>query len=247
MARGTVESMTATGGSLLDRELYEVSVAADVLRVPPSTLRWWLEGGERRGKFYPPVLRPEPTGSNVLTWGEVVEAGYLAGYRRKLRVKLWRLRDLVALLRDEFDVPYPLATARPWVGPGRRLLLEAVEAVGLEPDLLPVLVDPTTGQTVLLPIAERFLARVEFEPPDGVDAVAARIRPMGKTSSVVIDPEIRFGVSTINGISTSVLAEKADAGEPIEALAGAYGLEKSDVVDALNYERTEWPLLLTAA
>lgn len=239
--------MTERDASLLDRELYEVSIAADVLRVPQSTLRWWLEGGERRGKFYPPVLRPEPTGSSVLTWGEVVEAGYLAGYRRKLRVKLWRLRDLVALLREELGTPYPLATARPWVGPGRRLLLEAVERVGLEPDYRPVLVEPTTGQAVLLPIAERFLARVDFEPPEDPEGIATRIRPMGKASSVVIDPDVRFGVPSIGGISTSVLAEKAKAGEPIEALADAYGLDQAAVIAALNYEDTEWPLLLTAA
>ncbi|MEX0874885.1 MAG: DUF433 domain-containing protein [Actinomycetota bacterium] len=232
--------------SALDRELYEVSVAAGVLRVPPSTLRWWLEGGERRGKTYPPVLRAEPTGSAVLTWGEVVEAGYLAGYRKALQVKLWRLREFMTKLRTELKVPYPLATARPWVGPGRRLLLEASEHIRGEPGLMPILLEPTTGQEVFLPIAEHFLARVEFDGR-GPAAIAARIRPLGKSSPVVIDPEIRFGVPAVGGVSTSVLKEKADAGEPVEALADAYGLTKDDVIAALAYEATDWPHILTAA
>jgi hypothetical protein len=36
--------------------------AARQLRIPPSTLAHWLEGGERGGRWYEPVLRPEPTG-----------------------------------------------------------------------------------------------------------------------------------------------------------------------------------------
>jgi hypothetical protein len=38
----------------LDRELYAVGEAARLLRVPQSTLRWWLEGRAVRGKQYLP-------------------------------------------------------------------------------------------------------------------------------------------------------------------------------------------------
>jgi hypothetical protein len=31
--------------------------AAHLLRVPQSTLHYWLEGGTRRGKQYMPILR----------------------------------------------------------------------------------------------------------------------------------------------------------------------------------------------
>lgn len=232
--------------TLLDRELYDVSAAASVLRIPESTLRWWLEGGERRGKVYEPVLRRQATGSSVVTWGELIEAGYLAVYRKGLRVKLWRLRDFIAYLRDELDVPYPLATARPWVGPGRRLLVEAADQAGLDQELRP-LIEPATGQGVLTGIAERFLARVEFDPPGVPSGEAVRIHPAGRESPVVIDPEVRFGTATVHGISTAVLAEKAAAGEPVDALAAGYDLDVRAVVAALAYEDTDWPLLLTAA
>jgi hypothetical protein len=32
---------------ILDRELYSEAEAARLLRLAPSTLHWWLEGGER--------------------------------------------------------------------------------------------------------------------------------------------------------------------------------------------------------
>lgn len=230
--------------TVLDRELYDVSVAAAVLRVPPSTLRWWLEGGERRGRVYAPVLRVEPTGSSTVTWGEVVEAGYLTGYRKGLGVKLSHLRDFISDLRYALGVPYPLATARPWVGVGRKLLVQAASA--LSPDLAPALVEPRSGQTVLLPIAERFLARVEFEPK-GPEGIATRIWPLGKSSPVVIDPNLRFGAPSVRGISTEVLVERLRAEEPIEGIAAAFDIDPLDVLAAINFERSDWPRLLSAA
>ena len=47
--------MTTT---VLDREMYTKAEAARLLRVSPSTLHYWLEGGERRNKTYQPIIRP---------------------------------------------------------------------------------------------------------------------------------------------------------------------------------------------
>jgi hypothetical protein len=49
--------------TILDRELYDEALAAEVLGVPRATLHYWLEGGERRGRTYAPILRPSATGS----------------------------------------------------------------------------------------------------------------------------------------------------------------------------------------
>lgn len=54
--------------------MYTEAAAAELLRVAPPTLRWWLEGRLPR---YRPVIRVEPTGSRVVTWAEFVEAGLL--------------------------------------------------------------------------------------------------------------------------------------------------------------------------
>ena len=60
---------------ILDRELYSEAEAARLLRLAPSTLHWWLEGGERRGRAYRPVLRVEPTGSRSVSWARVHRSG----------------------------------------------------------------------------------------------------------------------------------------------------------------------------
>ena len=76
---------------ILDRELYTETEAARLLRLAPSTLHWWLEGGERRGRAYRPVLRVEPTGSRLISWAEFVEAGLLRQDRRVHQVPLPQL------------------------------------------------------------------------------------------------------------------------------------------------------------
>jgi uncharacterized protein (DUF433 family) len=216
--------------SVLDRELYDVSLAASVLRMAPSTLQWWLEGGERRGKTYPSVIRERPTGSKSVTWGELVEARYLLGYRRDLGVRLRELRAWIVEARDRLGVLYPLAHERPWVGEGRRILAEAQRSSGL-PGELWAMWQSETGQILLTAPAESFLERVEFEGDEVV-----RLHPLGTESPVVIDPEIRFGMATLKGIPTEALAEQVMAGDSVEMVATDFDLDLTEVVAALNYE-----------
>jgi uncharacterized protein (DUF433 family) len=217
--------------SVLDRELYDENLAAQVLRMPPSTLHWWLEGGWRKGRKYEPVIRPEPTGNKAVTWGELVEAQYLLGYRRDLGVKLSGLRWLIEHTRSTEGIPYRLAHARPWVGKGRRLLLDAQRTGQLPADLWAAW-EPESGQLLLTAPAESFLARIEFE-----DGHATRIRPAGADSPVVIDPDVRFGTPAVRGIPTEALADQVRAGDPIEMVAEDFGLALDDLIAALDYEQ----------
>jgi uncharacterized protein (DUF433 family) len=216
--------------SVLDRELYDVALAAEVLRMPASTLDWWLEGGKRHSRWYEPVIRPEPTGSKAVTWGEFVEARYLLGYRRDLRVTLGSLRRFITEARETLGVPYPLAHERPWVGEGRQLIVSAQRSSDLPVELWAMWV-ADTGQIMLTAPAESFLERVEFDNDE-----AARIRPVGFESPIVIDPQIRHGAPTLRGIPTEALADQVRAGDPIEMVAEDFELDLDEVIAALNYE-----------
>ncbi len=229
-----VQDDDAMATTVLDRPLYDESLAAQVLGVATSTLHWWLEGGSHRGRHYDPVLRPEATGSREVTWGEFVEARYLKAYRRTHGVQLQRLRAFIAYMRQELDVPYPLAHARPWVGPDQHLFVAAQEEAQLPPDLW-VCVEPQSGVRLLLPAAESFLERIEFDD-QGPAGVVARLRPDGPGSPVVIDPEVRFGSPTVRGIPTEAITEQVRGGDSIESVAGDFELPLGLVVAALTYE-----------
>jgi Protein of unknown function (DUF433). len=215
---------------VLERDLYSEAEAARLLRVPPSTLHYWLEGDHRRGKQYMPIIRVEPRGTRTVTWAEFVEAGLLREYRRTHRIPMPELRAFIDLLREKFGVPYPLAHQRPYVA-GRDLVLEAQDAAGLDPELR--LVVAVSGQLLLLPPSEAFVSRVTWE---GDTAVGWRPDP---ESPVIISPEFRFGRPSIKGISTEVIWEQADVGEEIDDIATTYGLEPADVHWALAYENAQ--------
>jgi uncharacterized protein (DUF433 family) len=221
---------------VLGREFYPVAEAARLLRIPPSTLRWWLEGRVIRGKQYPPVVREEPSGSGLVTWGEFVEAGNLREYRRR-DVPLGELRRFIDALRQELRVPYPLAHFQPFVSTHRRLVLELQRAAQV-PDEFGLVLEVTTGQLLLGRAAESFIERVEFSPEG--DQPAVRIFPAGRDSPVVIDPQRGFGAPSIRGVRTDALTELVEAGEPPEAVAEDFGLGVELVKAAVAFE---WSLV----
>ncbi|HJQ03653.1 MAG TPA: DUF433 domain-containing protein [Jatrophihabitans sp.] len=226
-----------TADSFLLRELYSEADAARLLRLPQATLHYWLEGRVYRGRSYAPVLRDAPSAVHgdqwTVTWAEFIEAGVLAQYRRDLRVPLAELRAFVAILREQFGVAYPLATKRPWTD-GKKLVIEAQESSKLPDDLW--LYAPVSGQYLLLPAGQAFLDRVEF---DG--SLAVRWRPaVDAKSTVVIDPDVRFGKPSVSGISTEVLWEYSLDGYAAEEIADEFALQPADVEWALSYEYAQY-------
>lgn len=225
----TPPSERHTHTAVLDREVYSEGEAARLLQVPQGTLHYWLEGGDRRGVVYQPVIRTEPKGPRAnVTWGEFVEAGLLREYRRSLPMR--PLRAFIVELRDRMDIPYPLAHERPWVS-GRDLLTQAQEDSHLGPEFWLVW---ETGQGLITSVAERFIERVSWS-----DDVASSYRPHDDPHSLVaVDPEIRFGRPHVGGVSTGAILEQAEAGSTDEELAETFGVTPDQVIWALAYERT---------
>ena len=219
--------------SILERPVYGVAEAASILGLRPDRARAWLDGYERQGVNYPPVIRLQPTGADIVTWGEFVELGYLREYRRK-GVPLQRLRPVIDDLRREFGTPYPLATAQPYIY-GKELVLELQEKNDLPRQIAIVI---STGQTIALAEeAGRFFKKVEFDPADRGEV--RRLHPAGLASPVVIDPLVRFGQPSVKGVATERLWELFDAGEAIRDIAHGYDMPTELVRAAVAYEEQQ--------
>lgn len=216
---------------VLDAPVMTSREAARQLNLSPTTLANWLEGNHNRGRSYDPILRPERLGHLNMTWGEVVEAGFLRVYRN--HVSLQRLRPFVALLRQEFHVPYPLAHFKPFVDGKRGFLLELQQAADLPDDLWLVTKGPH-GQFVLNPAVEReYLDTLDFAR-EGLQE-AERIRPLGEGTDVVIDPLRSSGAASIRGVRCEVLAERVNVGEHIDDVAEEFNLTPALVRQALSF------------
>ncbi len=213
--------------------MYGVVEAAGILGLPAGRVRAWLDGYESRGKRYPPVVRAERTGEEVVTWGEFVELGFLREYRRK-RVPLQWLRPVIEKLRHDWGTPYPLATSRPYVL-GKELVLSSQEDSRL-PEAIAIVV--RSGQTLVLTTeTQRFIQKVSFPPdPEGMGVDAQQFHPAGEASPVVVDPLVRFGRPAVEGVATERLWKLHDAGETFAEIAEGYEMDVSLVKAAVAYE-----------
>lgn len=226
--------------ALLDRPIYQVNEAARLLGLPDKTLRRWLDGDRRFDHVIVPLIRDAPTGSWDVTWGEFVEAGFLSGYRYK-QLPMERLRPLIRDLRERLQTKYPLAEARPLYSDGRELLWQEQSRHNLHEDLLLVVRGRESEgcQLVLSDAAKAFVERVEFEPD--INGVAARWFPLGRENRrIVLDPQVAFGLPTINGVRTEAIAELADAGETVDAICDVYGslgVTRNEIDTAIAFER----------
>ena len=216
----------------LERPLYSIGEAARLLEVPAPTLRRWVDGHVGKKGLTPPVIREDRTGSDAVTWGEFVEAGFLREYRKE-RVSLQHLRPFIARWRQERRVAYPLADLKPQVDRVRRQLMlelqQLQDEVGLDTSL--ALVQGVSGQLEWREPMLAFLDKVEFDPGG-----ARRYRPLGNADPVVIDPEVAFGIPQVRGVRTEVIAEAIAGGEQYEAVEEAYRLSRAEVRAAVRWE-----------
>ncbi len=236
MPKGGVVDATR---ALLDRPIYQVNEAARLLGLPDKTLRRWLDGDRRFDQVIEPLIRDLPTGSWDVTWGEFVEAGFLSGYRYK-QLPMERLRPLMRDLRERLQTKYPLAGTRPLYADGRELLWEEQSRHDLPDGLLLVVRGRENQgyQLVLTDVAKAFVDRIEIEPD--VSGVAARWFPLGRANRrIALDPQVAFGLPTIDGVRTEAIVELSDAGETVAAIRDVYGslgITAADVDAAIAFE-----------
>ncbi len=222
--------------SYLERPVYGASEVDALLGLSSGTARRWIDGYERRGRHYAPVVREETTGDDLVTWGEFVETSLLANYRDS-GVPMLRMRPVVERLRQRLGIRYPLATVRPYVDEALHLVYEVQQEARLE-ESMRLVVEAQSGQYVLASPARAFRSTAEFEDVDS-ENIVARLRPLGLKREVVIDPSRRSGAPVVRAVPTDVLAELIRSGEPIEWVARQYELTVTQVLDAWEFEREQ--------
>lgn len=218
--------------NLLDRPTYGLGQIDPLLGLRSGTARRWIDGYQRAGKPYPPVIRERATGDDIATWGEFMETRLLAEFR-DAGVPLIRMRPAVEALREELGTAYPLISARAWLAvEGRELVRRVQDEVSLDRQLALVV---GTDQLLWSPQAENFRRSTEWTS-GADDAEPRRVRPMYEIEDVVIDPLRGFGEPVVRGVRTEVIRELMKAGESPEAIATLYELPRSSVEAAIRYE-----------
>lgn len=216
---------------LLAHPVYGLAQVDGILGLSGGTAKRWIDGYSRSGKTFPPVIRPEPTGDELVTWGEFAEARLLAEFRG-VGVPMVHMRPAVERLREELNVLYPLAYASPWVAAeGNELVRRVQDAVGLDAGLRFVVVR-NDQITLNLPV-KRFVSAADW----GEDELFVhRINPRKETPDVWLDPLRRSGDPTIRATPTAVIGEQFRAGDSVAMLARIYELSEGWIEQAIRYE-----------
>lgn len=222
---------------LLGRRVYSFPQIDNILGLHQGTSSRWIDGYSRAGREYQPVVRQARTGDDVATWGEFVECRLLAEYR-DAGVSIQRMRPAVERLRQVTGAPYPLASARLWLGSdGRELVAKVQEDVGLDRALSLVVV--RTGQSAFdwSARANNFAGSVRWSS-ETVEGHVTQLSLGRNNPDVVVDPLRGYGDPVVRGrnVATSILSALVQAGEPIESIAESYSLEVRQVEAALRYE-----------
>lgn len=217
--------------SLLDRRVYGLSDVDRLLVLPPGTARRWIDGYDRGGVHYPPVVRAERTRDEDVTWGEFVETRLLAEFRAR-GASMHRLRPAVVRLREEFG-RYPLAHARPFLDiDGRELVRHVQQEVGITGHEMLVVV--RSGQAMMSAPVKSFVGDLQYF--GDTDREANAVVPVQFGGLVTLDPLHQHGRPVVRAVPTEVVAEQFRAGESTETIADLFDLTVVQVEQALRFE-----------
>jgi uncharacterized protein (DUF433 family) len=213
---------------------YTVADSARYARTTPQTVaRWYFGGGQLGPALAAPGRDRKQPGREpraALSYLQLVEVAFVATFRR-LGISLQRIRVAREYAATVLKSEYPFAELR-WKTEGVRLLLtlrdfdEPVVA-----DTSEIIVADLDGQTAWGPMLnERFM---QFEYGDNL-AMVWHVR--GMASRVLIDPRVAFGAPMISGIPTWVVKGRYQAGEGVQEIAADFGLDYTQVSEALMFE-----------
>lgn len=218
--------------SMLDREVYVYAEVDRLIGLAGGTAKRWINGYERSGKVYDPILRVSARDTQWVTWGEFVEARMLAEYRNRNKVPIARQREAIERLRAMFNLRYPLAHLRPFMSTFDHDLTMTGPEVGLPDTEISI----RTGQALLGDA--RWLAEAATLSHDDLeDAVIVELPADKEFPGIVINPTRYSGQPTFVGrrVSPVTIAGMANNGERPEDLAADFGLSLQQVRDAVAY------------
>lgn len=210
--------------------VYSVAEAARLTGVPASTLRRWTRGYSytRNGFRYelPPVFASTEGGeSPILRFVDLIEVRALRGFRKKgvpwptLRIAAYKAAQITG-----HSHPF---SQRSFRTDGRRILQQVEEEA---------LHDIVTNEQYFEHFVRTFLPDHELD----FSATGAPVRwhPMGRESTVIIEPARSFGapICSPSGVRTRLLNRTYLAEQDMDRVAWWYDATTREVCDAIAYE-----------
>lgn len=218
-----------------DLPAYTYAEAGRILEMPPSTLRAWSRGQAYRVKdrqhWFSSVLELPDAFDSRFSYHNLIEAYALRALRTVHQLALDEVREAVRVAAEEFGIE-------------RLLIHEDMRASAGEVFLerYGSLISLGRGQQLAMErILRDYLWRVDYDEQGLAMAFYPLTRGPRATDSpkiIVLNPRISFGRPVIErqGIRTSAIYSRINAGEAPGHIAHDYGLTQAEVEEALIFE-----------
>lgn len=237
--------------SALGLGLYPLPEAARLAQLDQQSARRWAEGytyryhGEQRlSAGVVPLAFKQIGPSRDLTFVELLTLRLVRSFRGA-GLGLRTIKRVAERAAKDFGGTNPFINRR-FRSDGRKVFMEIrIEVTQDVTSEIPTrekqLIEILTGQAAFAQVVEPSLfANLEWEGDE-----ASRWWPLGKSTAVVLDPNVIFGAPRIPNTSVPTIAianaVQAEGGgdDAIEAVADWHGIKPNEVRDALRFE-TEW-------
>jgi uncharacterized protein (DUF433 family) len=198
---------------------YQIGEAAAYARISPQTVTAWHK--------IEAAMLPERQRRAPLSYLQLIEVAVVAAFR-KMSVPLKRIRAAREYAQRTLYSEFPFSEYR-FKEEARHLYLDSEQVEDIKPGT--VAQADQEGQLEWEIVIGRLK---EFDYEKG--GVVLQWHVAGRSSPIVIDPRIAFGAPTVSGTPTWVIKGRKDAGETDSDIAADFGIERSDVREALRFE-----------
>lgn len=180
-----------------------------------------------RGYSAPVIQGPADSG---LSFNNLIEIHVLRSLRTKHEVRLDRVREALTVAESEYGISRLLISDQLRFDAGQLFLERYGEFLELN----------RTQQIAMRAMVEGFLKRIDF----GSDGLPKDFYPATRTASgstrklILVSPVISFGRAVVGrlGVSTHIIADRLNAGEPEQSVIDDYGLQREELEEAAAYE-----------
>ena len=225
--------------NLAGRGMYSIPDASRIIRADPRNIRRWASGAESHSKTrIAPALTSEILtikGTEYLSFPQMIELLFIRLFRQH-KISLPVIRAAAQNAARFFGAENPFAVAG--------LQTDGKSIFHLDPDEIEANgKEKATQKQIVLDLAKAQIVIGEFAKPyfekiNYHGLYASEYWPLGKERHIVIAPDRAFGspIDAESGVPTNILNGMYESGDSIELISQFYNVEKSAVIDAIEFE-----------
>lgn len=201
---------------------YQIAEAANYADIAPQTVAAWHKVEKE--------FLSRKDEKEALSYMQLIEVAVVASFR-KMGVQLKNIRATRDYAKHTLRTEYPFATFK-FKENAKHLYLDSNQLEGVAPGS--VVQTDQGGQLAW----ETVIGRLnEFDYEEEHEGLALKWHVAGRSSPIIIDPRIAFGTPAIKGTPTWIIKGRWDAGESDTDIAEDFGIDRSDVREALKFEK----------